>query len=78
MTSNIFNIILSLLLPLNAGEVVMVGKGPIIERHVIRYVGILYDTLIDAVDEINSVFSKVVRKKIIKIIFSILLSSNLK
>lgn len=43
-------------LPLNDTALLSLKSTPFLERQIISNAGILYDSLADAVDEINSVF----------------------
>lgn len=45
-------------MPISDDQGMQIKLHPVMERQVITDAGILYDFLADAVDEINSVFSK--------------------
>jgi hypothetical protein len=54
-------------LPLNEGQVENVRLSPFDEKFVLQKIGVLYDVLYDAADNINSVFSKTVGDLLIAI-----------
>lgn len=67
------SIIHSYLLPINDCNVAVLRSDLGKEHFIMRSVASLYDNLADAVDEINSIFSKVVRSNKFDFFFYILL-----